>query len=500
MKDKIQKDIDKIKENISVLPKNNKTNKQKYLDYIDLQIKEYTKKLEDVKKEISSRYDKYLDDFNNDEDIPKVEDIDINTIRGLDNRTSSFEKMNLAYYFYELSHFYEHNISKINEIILKILGIFKSVNIELTKKDFNYSDCVYEYIETLLESNEHIYEILDKLYWENPNIIIQIELNFRYLYFKYEKEIDKFYNIKFNHQTLNSYLKDNFVKTVQANNKKHRNKKYIYSLFVNSKVSIVDFNAKNLDSLIEELLLDKKSENNYVNLQKLEQSLLEYDKYTDFEYVIKDMQELYSKKNEYKDIYQNKLKEIKKSEGKLFKLNKSINKSGLFKKSNNQLGRIKLDRNNLIDEIHNGYKELDSLRIKDLIYKYVNDDTSFLDVIRIASYDFNYFISLLKENIDKLDLNIIDQNIRKIYHFAFGINHNIFSNIAIVENKNISQIIADRYRLINISINEENINKGNTEKLLIKVRNLLLYFDMQKIDINMDNLQFVLDVHKKLKK
>lgn len=500
MKEQLQKEIDKINENISILPKNNKTNKQKYNDYIDKQIKIYKDKLEDIKKEISSRYNKYLEEFNNDVDIPKLKDIDNNLIRCLSKQTSSYEKMNLAYYFYELSHFYEHNLSKINEIIIKIIDIFKSVNITLTVDDFNYSDCVNEYMDTLLNSKEHIYEILDKLYWENPNIIIQISLNFRYLYYKYSKDIDKYYNMKYNRQTLNDYLKDNFVQNIQVKNIKHKNKKYLYSLFINDKVSIVDFEKKNLDLVIDELLLDKKSELNYINLQKLEQSLVEFEKYCDFTYIIDDMKELYLKKNEYKDLYDNKLKEIKKDESKLFKYNKDISNKGLFKKNVSQINKIKLNRNTLIDQIALKYEELDDLKIKDLIYKYINDETSYLDVIRIASYDFNYLIKLFKDNIQNLDLEIINNTINKLYNFAFGINHNIFSNIAIIDEKDIPEIIADRYRLINISLNKDQINKDDIDKIITKVRNLIIYYDLSKIDLNMDNLSFVLKVHKLMKK
>lgn len=500
MKEKLQQEIDKINENIEVLPKNNKTNKQKYNEYIDKQIGIYSSKLDDIKKEITVRYNKFLTEFNNDIDIPKLSEVDNTLIRCLSSQTTSYEKMNLSYYFYELSHFYEHNLSKINEIIIKIIEIFNSVDINLNVDDFNYSQCVYEYMDTLINSKEHIYEILDKLYWENPNIIIQIELNFRYLYYKYQKDIDRFYNNKYNHQTLNSYLKDNFMNNVQVTNIKHKNKKYLYSLFVNEKVSIVDFEKKNLDVVIDELLLDKKSESNYINLQKLEQSLIEYDKYCDFTYIINDMKELYNKKEEYKDLYVNKLKEIQKDESKLFKFNKDINNKGLFKKSNNQLNKIKLDRNTLIEDIYDKYKELDSLKIKDLIFKYISDETTYLDVIRIASYDFNYLVKLFKDNIQNLDLDLINSSISKLYNFAFGINHNIFSNIAIIEDKDIPEMISDRYRLINISLNKDNINSDNMDKLLIKVRNLIVYFDLFKVDLNMDNLSFVLKVHKLMKK
>ena len=193
MKEYILKDIETVKANLEILPKKTKVNKAKYNEYLEEQLKKITPMIEEAEKEISKRVEQ-IKKHNTEESLPEERELlDIAKVKRLSSLSSSSNKMNLDYYLYELSSFENNNLEKINGVILKILLAFKEVGIILTPKDFEYSEVVQKYMDTLINDYDNIEKVFDDIYWENSNIITQIELNIRYLYFKHKKEIDKYY-------------------------------------------------------------------------------------------------------------------------------------------------------------------------------------------------------------------------------------------------------------------------------------------------------------------
>ena len=483
MIDKIQESINAINENLSILPTETKKNKAEYIKYIDSELNEYNNKLKEIEKELEDRYQKYLKKYTSGPSQEMSDDMDIISLKYSNGVFDSYERMNLSYYVYEIGHYYKEDLDKVNEIILSFIDSFSKVGINLTISDFNYTDVVNKYMTSLLNKNEDIHAVFESLYWENPTLINQIELSFRYLYFKYKRKIDKYFkkhvpasiNVLDKHRELSQSLK----------NYKHTSIKYISSLILEKKVPLVDVSEKNIKSISTELLLEE-NDSNYDNLLKLEDTLLEYKDLMHFMYIIEDMKKLFEHKQEYKGIYLNKYKEIQKKEKELFKLNKKANKNG----------ESKLNRNNCIVELYKLYRELDDLKINDTIYNQVSDDTSYYVLLSLVTLDFNYFVKLLKEQKDNITMEDIDNNLNKLFKFVYGNELNIVNNISISEDKNIAQIISDRYRLININVNEEKISEEAIDSYLKSLGNLILSYDIAKNNINVEELDYIMYVDK----
>lgn len=483
MIDKIQESINAINENLSILPTETKKNKTEYIKYIDSELEEYNKKLKEIEKELEDRYQKYLKKYTSGPSQEMSDDIDIISLKFSNSDFDSYERLNLSYYVYEIGHYYKEDLDKVNEIILSFIDSFSKVGINLTISDFNYTDVVNKYMTSLLNKNEDIHAVFESLYWENPTLINQIELNFRYLYFKYKKKIDKYFR-KHVPSSINDL--DKYRELTQSlNDYKHTSVKYISSLILEKKVPLADVSEKNIKSITSELLLEE-SDSNYDNLLKLEDTLLEYKDLMHFMYIIEDLKKLFEHKQEYKGVYLNKYKEIKKKEKELFKLNRKVNKNG----------ESKLNRNNCIVELYKLYRELDDLKINDTIYNEVSDDTSYYVLLSLVTLDFNYFVKLLKEQKENLTMEDIDNNLNKLFKFVYGNELNIVNNISISENKNISQIISDRYRLININVNEEKISEESIDSYLKNLGNLILSYDINKNKIDIDELEYIMYVNK----
>ena len=495
MKEYILKDIETVKANLEILPKKTKVNKAKYNEYLEEQLKKITPMIEEAEKEISKRVEQ-IKKHNTEESLPEERELlDIAKVKRLSSLSSSSNKMNLDYYLYELSSFENNNLEKINGVILKILLAFKEVGIILTPKDFEYSEVVQKYMDTLINDYDNIEKVFDDIYWENSNIITQIELNIRYLYFKHKKEIDKYYE-SLKEEPLDEYLTKYIeLKTNQKLNE-YQNRTYLFNNFINHTLMLTDYSEKTIDGLLTDIILDREDEDNYLNLIKLSSSLSEYNEYLNFEYIIKDIKELFTKKEEYKGKYDLKLKDINKKEKELFSLNKQINKTGLFKPNLKKINELKLKRNTTITDILSLYIELDELTIQNDIYNNVTNETNYQDILKLTCFNTKYFIKLLKDQIDNLTIEDINQNITNLFEYAFGSEINIISNIAISEEKDIPKIIKDKYRLLNISINEENLNKDDIEKVQKNIEDLIIYYNIKKINLNIQDIDFIFKAEK----
>ena len=495
MKEYILKDIETVKANLEILPKKTKVNKAKYNEYLEEQLKKITPMIEEAEKEISKRVEQ-IKKHNTEESLPEERELlDIAKVKRLSSLSSSSNKMNLDYYLYELSSFENNNLEKINGVILKILLAFKEVGIILTPKDFEYSEVVQKYMYTLINDYDNIEKVFDDIYWENSNIITQIELNIRYLYFKHKKEIDKYYQ-SLKEEPLEEYLTKYIeLKTNQKLNE-YQNRTYLFNNFINHTLMLTDYSEKTIDGLLTDIILDREDEDNYLNLTKLSSSLSEYNEYLNFEYIIKDIKELFTKKEEYKGKYDLKLKDITKKEKELFSLNKQINKTGLFKPNLKKINELKLKRNTTITDILSLYIELDELTIQNDIYNNVTNETTYQDILKLTCFNTKYFIKLLKDQIDNLTIEDINQNITNLFEYAFGSEINIISNITISEEKDIPKIIKDKYRLLNISINEENLNKDDIEKVQKNIEDLIIYYNIKKINLNIQDIDFIFKAEK----
>ncbi|NMA51303.1 MAG: hypothetical protein GX951_05630 [Mollicutes bacterium] len=498
MKDKLVKDIENITSILGTLPTNNKKNKEKYKSYLKEQIDLHIEKRDKVKKEILSRYNKIIFENNKDADIPNISELDINFIRCSSSYYDSLEKMNLNYLLYELSHFYKNNLEKINEVIIQIIKEFEKTGIKLTAKDFIYSNDVRLYINALLSKDVNIKTMFEEIFWRNPNFIHQIEINFRYLYYKNEKAITKFFTDKYNTSKMFDYLSEYKKAYDNQNYSKHNSVKYIFNKFFSGKMLTAWVNDKHVDDFNKKYILGEKTPEVYFNLIKLKDSLEEYKTLQYFSFIIDDLINLFAKKEEYKDVYNSKLKEINKKEGELFKINKKLNKKGFFGLKENKLNELILLRNNIINELKNFYEELKELKIKNIIYNKVSDDTSYLDLLKLSLTDFNYFVKLLKENNENLDIKYIDSQMKKLYNFIYTSDINIISNVAISENKNIPQIIYDRYRLVNLEIDEASLEGDSIKNIIHDLENMILNQDIKRLKMNLNDIDFVLDVREVL--
>ena len=498
MIDEIKSEIEAINSNIKILPTKTKKNKEKYLEYLDINIERYSNLLKECTKEINSRVERITKKYNRDGGVFQDATLEYDSLKLSDKRVPLTERLNLEKTFYNIEYS-DGDLKDINNRLESIFNNFKEYGVVFTKEDFSISESVYKYICSFFDKGKNIQDVFNELYFKTPDIIKQIEINIKYLAYKNQKIIEKNFENKYKDFDYHKVIGEHRSIIDRNESIKHNNISYIYNLFKEGTYDVREFlNASKMQEL-SKILIDQTSERNYENLIKLKDTLYDYKEYRNFEFITKDVKALFEHKSEYKDLFGNKLKEISKKESTVFGLNKKMNKTGIFKLSKEKIADTKLERNNIIAEIIKDYDELDELKIKECIFKYVDNETSCFDMLKLASYNYDYFVELLKRDNPDITVKEIDNKLLELQRFIYDNNSDILNNININDEKEMNKIIVEKYKLNNIELNIDSLELGEIDKLIDNVEKLILSFDVERNSIDLNEIKYILDTEDVLK-
>ena len=532
----IEKQISTDKEVITVLPRNGIKAIKTLLETIKDMTDKYEHVNEMLLKDIESRYDELTAVEENDE-IPKLEEEILkydSAIKNTDTR-SSFEKMRLDKIIYNVNGYYKSNLERLNKELIDCVKQFSAVGIRLTADDFNISEYTKEYMEVLLQeaydgniNSERIKDAFERVYWKCSEVVSHIYVNIRYLYDKYENEIDKFYENK-----TEEILQKFNLTAEQVENKKRElirqkkkiedtDNKIILNKFYSGAWNINDYKEDNYKRIYLELVssdISELSESEKAdmdeNIEKLNNNLNEYSKYSEYKFLVETVLKIREdelrkaeadknkkvKKTQYELLKEN----IKKLTAEVFKTNSKIEKpeKGLFgrKASNNKKNSaVILQRNNLILDLKKQYMELDDEIIKQKIVQNIDETSSLLDVLKLASNYYGFMAKAIIKKNEEITDKELGEMAKEIRDFVTFSNFTVINYVKISDKKDLSIIIKDKYKLFGMQVSKENFQEENIEDLIRKVKIINNYNNIQKSKFSVKDLEYIVTVKEMLKK
>lgn len=477
---------------------------------------------------------------------------------------NSFERMQLDKLTYKINGYYKKNLIIINQDIMACVNKFKEVGIKLTGKDFNLSEYVNEYMTVLLEeaekgdiNSDRVKDTFEKVYWKSSDLIVHILVNIRYIYDINEVAIDKFYKNK-TEEVLKSLKvtekqvqekKEELVK--QLNSLKSVDGRLILDSFMNGVHSIGDYRQDTYTNIYENLISkkiadlspeEKKTMDD--NFKKLNNNLSEYTNYLEFKFIIDEVLQLKTlrekenagtadntdNKNDKKDKKDKKNKKdrkskksektltssevvknnIKKSFTDIKKLNSEISDgkpqkrcflSFLKKKAlpkNNKA--VVLERDNKVLELKELYFKLDNCNLKDKIVENISDTSKIYDVFKIASYDYGFLARTIIKKYKDIVEDDIDKMIERFIKFIRLYSFSVLNNVNVYEKKEIAIVIKDKHKLLGLEISKDHFLEANLDDFAKQTKIIDYYNDIQKSNIPLEDIQFIMNSRAVLKK
>ena len=494
MIDELNQNIEREKEVLDTLPKNNKKNIKAYKEVVLNIYNDYKEFKCVLDKELEKRK-KRISNISVNENILKEKENLSNIESNLylfTNTNTSYEKSNLDKNIYNVSKYYKYSLDKVNEDILEIIKTFSSLGINLTSKDFYYSKYLKTYIDALVSNNKDIKDTFESIYWKCSDILTHAELNFKSLYLKNKNIFDKHYLVKKNNLLKNTSSKEIFddykLKYKNLDKDIFKDEETIYKLFKDRVLNVNDFKTDAIRKSYQNIFNKDYNDIDIDDVIKYYYALGEYMDYLNITYVIDDAKKLLSEKSSYKSNIKTILKDIKKNESKLLKINKVIEK---LDNKNKDSGKYIIEQNSIINKLKELYDNLSNSNLLDRLYGYLNNDTTYNEVIEIYYNNYLYLVRLIKNLNEEVTMDEVNNSINILKNVYFSPYKTFLESSLLGEEKDIKLVFSDCYSLVSYNINTDLLdNYDDISALRDSIYKIIIYYYINMLGINIEDIEF----------
>ena len=500
MLENLNKMINDDNEVLNVLPQNNEANRKKYKDQLSKTKEKYVNKQKEVLSFMKNKNSllRYAYSVNVGLDLGKnIKELG-SKLEYFNPYHDAFEILKLDKYFYELRKYYDNELDAFNDNINKIIDIFNEAGVTLTRDDFYYGESCKKYMEVFISerqkgqyNSDMVKRTFEELYWKNHNMMRHILLNFYHLYYANEKAFNQYLG-RVKNDILASYgnsfdsLLREYQQLIISSNENYLNSKSVFfDKFINKELLVGDFDKEKVNKVISEYISNESTDLSNL-FMKLYASLKEEKFIYQYKFILDEVDKIYKEKDSNKNLVSATRKELDEIENKIYKNYKKINSKSFFnfkRVSNEDL--YKEIEDSLL-ELDKKYDDLEENRYKEMISNMVNPEIKDYYLVG-SSYLFMKKITKDQEDMDA-DA-ILEEVLKNVYSPYNGVIENInYENVS-----TLNFIIYDKYRLLGLNLTTDDFNEENLEGLTKTIENIIIYYALQKLEINTAEISFVME-------
>ncbi len=483
MTDIIEK-INLSEEILSALPKVTDDDKRHYISEANKIFAEYNQEKLALIEEMKQRRINFENSINVEPlEIVSIEDLE-EAIKVTDPVNTAYEKLGLDEIFHHLDKFYRSNFERFNECIIALINIYTHAGVKLSSNDFFYNEYQNLYMQAVFsainseDTTETLKPYFEEYYWKNPNIIRDIKLNFKTLYYRHQKTFDNY--VKHLQKEIDKshtqVIKEYQAGVTQNNASENSNKKLFVAKFTDGTLNIKDYLPANIDKLANELIRGDVNDFGRT-INSFRDILKEYASYLEFKEVIDKVSALIktdgntAKKS--RGLFGKPKTESSKKIKEIFAVEKKLQQR--FKKKKN-------NTDELIAKISNLFEEHEELYYKEALVDNINTESKILDLILFLSSYYGYYLKISKEFRDKEGEIQKTNDLERLKNLYLNPYVNLVNNLEVLKEHDISRIILDKYKLDNLKLESIKLNADTLPDLIVKTEKLCTYYDLKNID------------------
>ncbi len=478
--------------------------------YINNQLSIYQRALVEIRSEMAKRFDRLMPKDNGTQytgELLKVDNL-LNLVK-LNSDISNCFKLKLDFIVASITN--DTSLQNLNYTIESFISRMKKIGIVLTVKDFSYTMFTEMYMDTFFAEKDFVIlkDSFEKIYFACPDIKLQLKMNLEYILGKYEKELDK-YVLSLKEEEFKKFnVTDDTVVDKYVQIRKEIGSKIAMDEFYNTKL-FLDGNRKLSDYLPDSPARSKNFDmfcmgGNYESLEATEKdhynsaamglflTLNELKKYYRYEFIITDLLNRYKEKDSVKSSYLAKKKEIDKEEGARQGIYKDYLKACgigfLAKKNEEKMQDARLKMNEQVRKLRDLYAEFKDMEITYLLSS-LSESATIYDLFLTALKSFPFLEKSFTSDEEFLEKSL-EENVGEFFRFLYNPNNNFLRKINALADYNVTDVVAEKYKLLNLNVTSEMINVDNIDATLDSVRfiNLIQNVNNSKIDFHtIDNL------------
>ena len=337
-----------------------------------------------------------------------------------------------------------------------------------------------------------ILDTFENIYWKCSDILTHAELNFKSLYLKNKNVFDKHYLVKKNNLLKDASCKEIFddykIKRKELDKDIFKDEETIYNLFKDRVLNVNDFKMDTIKKSYQNIFNKDYNDIDIDDVIKYYYALGEYMDYLNITYIIDDAKKLLNEKNNYKSNIKAILKDIKRYESKLVKINKVIEK---LDNKNKDSGKYIILQNSIINKLKELYDNLSNSNLLDRLYGFLNNDTTYNEVLEIYYNNYLYLARLIKslnEDVTMDEINNSINNLRNIYYSPYK---TFLESSLLGEEKDIKLVFSDCYSLVSYNINTDLLdNYDDISALRDSIYKIIIYYYINMLGINIEDIEF----------
>lgn len=520
----ITNDIEGKKTLLFSMPTNNKTNIKKFNEKIASIYADYVYYKESLLKYIDAKSESFEQskEAKNTEKLMKQFE-EYKHMKFILNPMNSFkEKMGLDNLLYDIHNYSNFTFEDINEIIKKLVDKFRTVGVTLKNSDFKYTYYVNEYMTEFFTCNgdySKLSDTFEKIYWYNPNIIEHIELNFRKLIKKHQKEFEQYIdnekqtllsknNFK-DYDEFNAALDKKYDELVNSNEEDlcdiiemaKKSKIEINNYFPDSKFRVTAYSNLTINEIDYS---DKESMDKLLDtLSRLRTNAIEYLNYLKFAPLFNYFKEKYAKQESVEannsalkaidSQIANKEEKLENINSKIFNDQKPIF-SFLSKKKPESLKNLKIESLKIAKELYDLYYEQEKLQFENTIISLKSDSLLLIsDVVKLY-YSYNFFKRETFAKVFELGTyNEVVDLCNEFDDFASNPTNIIINGINTFEDSDVASVICNKYRLENINLELADLDEDSIPTLINKIDFIFRINKIENSDLSIEKIWFIVE-------
>lgn len=485
--------------------------------YVTNQQEQFDVYKKQVYKEMKNRVDKCFPIDNSDcyksekENLTEVKEV----IKFINPFSSSNYKLGFLSMISGIKEDTNDSLDSINSILTNFINKFKEFSISLTIDDFSYTMFTKKYMTDFFSNlncnNVDLNSSFEAIYWECPDFLKHLKINLWVILDRYKKELDNYcdkvktdklntYNLTLDGAVSSYYDKvklldinisrDSYINLNNFLDKKRNINDYLWD----SSIRKTNFNSFAVNGNFEELD-DLSKEKYYFEALDLSKTLSVLKLYYRYEFIAKDLQSKFSKRIENKGLYDNKLKEISKEEAKRKKIYSTYLRACgvgfLARVDDKKIASCKLEMNEQILKLYGLYNELHDLEIIYNMNKHLSEVSSLYDLFMTAYSSYYYLRKMFTENFKEIENFSVDNEIKQYFDFIYSPNNAFLTKINAFTLYDIAEIVADKYRLLELNVSKDSIMKDSIDSTIDTVNFIKLINDIDTGALSLDKMNFI---------
>ena len=148
--------------------------------------------------------------------------------------------------------------------------------------------------------------------------------------------------------------------------------------------------------------------------------------------------------------------------------------------------------NGQLDKLNTLYDNLADLEMINLINTKVSSSDSIYDLLFLSYHCYGYLEKMFREHFADTDGFDWYKELDSFFEFIYSPYDDLLKNVNAISKPDLTDIITDKYRLLDININKEMLDVDSLDSTIDTAKYIKLVYDITSSKLSLENIDFII--------